>query len=69
MDLGRTRHAAKDDTEILDAGQLDQLKAYKEAVDLDLAEGLYLGRTSRVGVIAHLFCQKIRIPMHYLQRI
>ena len=36
-DLGRTKRAAKDDSEVLYAGQLDQLKAHEEAIDLNQA--------------------------------
>ena len=57
MDFGRTKRTAEDDSEVLDAGQLDQLKAHEEAVDLDLSEGLSLSRTSWLGVIAHSFWQ------------
>ena len=48
MDLGRTKQAAEDDSKVLDAGQFDWLKAHEEAVALDLAEGLSLGRTSQI---------------------
>ena len=33
MDLGRTKRA-KDDSEVLDAGQLNRLKAQEETIDL-----------------------------------